>query len=225
MELMYEPVAASADGHFAQRALRKIKEIWQDKSVIALGPGIGVTDGIRRLVASIIKEAPRPLVIDADGINALVGQLSALKAAHVPIVITPHPGEMARLLEISTQKLQAKRLYYARSFAREQGITVVLKGYRTLSAFPDGKVYINPTGNPAMASAGMGDVLTGIIAGFLAQGLDWVEAITSAVYLHGLTGDRLAARMGDRGVLAGDLIDALPFVMKDFVPTRPAGRD
>ncbi len=220
LELMYEPVNSTSRGELAATAFRQIKSIWNDKKVIALGPGIGVNPSTKRLVRSIVENTPVPLVIDADGINCLQGHLASLSKAPRPVVLTPHPGEMARLLGITTRALQKDRIKYARRFAQEHQVTIVLKGYRTLSVFPDGKVYINPTGNPAMATAGMGDVLTGIISAFLSQGLRWVEAITAAVYLHGLAGDRLADRMGDRGLLAGDVIDSLPFVMKDFVPSK-----
>jgi NAD(P)H-hydrate epimerase len=220
LELMYEPVASASDGTFAYSALRKIKTLWEGKNIIAIGPGIGVSEDTQRLIRGLLKSSPLPIVIDADGINSLEGQLSSLSNAKSPVVITPHPGEMATLLGISTKEIQNDRLKYTRNFSREHNATVVLKGFRTVTAFPDGKVYINPTGNPAMATAGMGDVLTGIIAGLLAQGLSWVDAVCSAVYIHGLAGDRLADRMGDRGLLAGDVIDSLPFIMKEFVPAR-----
>lgn len=218
LELMYEPVPSTSRGTFASSALRRIKDIWEGKNIIATGPGIGVSKETRHLIKGLVENSPLPLVIDADGVNSLKGQLKCLSRAKSQIVLTPHPGEMAGLIGVTNRDIQKDRLKYARDFAREHRVSIVLKGFRTVSAFPDGKVYINPTGNPAMATAGMGDVLTGIMAGFLAQGLNWAGAICSAVYLHGLAGDRLAERMGDRGLIASDVMDSFPFVMKEFVP-------
>ncbi len=219
LEIMYEPLASDREGLFAASALSPILSLAQDKSVMAIGPGMGVTTGIRRLLAGLIKESPIPMLIDADGLNALIGQTEVLKQAKQAVVLTPHPGELARLMGLTTRELQRDRIKIAQDFASQHDVTVVLKGSRTLCALPDGKVYINPTGNAAMATAGMGDVLTGIISAYLAQGIQWRSAITAAVYIHGLAGDRLAERMGDRGLLAGDVIDSLPFIMKEFVGT------
>lgn len=220
LEIMYEPMPASVDGLFASKAIHQLARLWQDKQVLAIGPGMGMSRSIKTLIREIILRCPIPMVIDADGLNALQGQLKVLKQARAPIVLTPHPGEMARLLGMTTATLQRYRLKKAMEFARRYQVTVVLKGYRSVIAVPDGKAYINPTGNPAMATAGMGDVLTGMIAGLLAQGHEWTRAITGAVYLHGYAGDRLAERMGDRGLLAGDLIDSIPFTLKEFIPAR-----
>jgi len=217
LEIMYEPVKCASDGRFAGTALKEIEELWVGKQCLALGPGMGVSRAIKSLVHGIITKSPLPIILDADGINAIQGQSEILIRAKSPVVLTPHPGELARLLGITTAALQKKRLKYAIEFAKANQVTVVLKGYRTITATPEGKAYINPTGNPAMASAGMGDVLTGMIAGLLAQGHEWVQAITGAVYLHGYAGDRLADRMGDRGLIAGDIIDSIPFTLKEFV--------
>ncbi len=220
LEIMYEPLPSTATGSFATQAFSSLKKILEDKMVIACGPGIGTARSTRSFVKKLVQQSPHPLVIDADGLNCLVDQVEVLREAKIGIVITPHPGEMARLAQITTREVQKDRLGIANAFARNYGVTVVLKGYRTIIATPEGKIYLNPTGNPAMATAGMGDVLTGMIASLLAQKIEWLQAITSAVYLHGLAGDRLAERMGDRGLMAGDIIDFIPFLIKDFLTYR-----
>ncbi len=153
-----------------------------------------------------------PLVLDADALNALVGRLDLLRRRRArQVVITPHPGEMARLLGTGSAEVQRQRVEVAQRFAREYGVFVILKGYRTLVAAPDGQVFVNPNGNPGMASGGVGDVLTGMVAGALAQ---WRESATAdvlclAVYLHGLAGDLAAAR-SQQALIASDLVEALP---------------
>ncbi|MGG3278750.1 ADP-dependent NAD(P)H-hydrate dehydratase, partial [Paenibacillus macerans] len=157
--------------------------------------------------------APRPLVVDADALNILAatGGLAAWKRRDAATVLTPHPGEMARLAGLATAEVQRDRIGLARRFALEHGVTLVLKGARTVVAAPDGRVFVGVTGHPGMATGGSGDVLTGIIAGLLAQGLDAVQAAALGVHLHGLAGERAAAaRPGSpASLLAGDIIEAL----------------
>jgi len=157
-----------------------------------------------------------PVVIDADGLNALSQDISMLNNRQIPVVLTPHPGEMARLTGLSIEEIQSDRLEIARSFAQKWGVTVVLKGNGTVVAYPSGEIFLNLSGNPGMATAGSGDVLCGMITGLIAQGLRPQDAAMTAVYLHGLAGDYAARTKGQRGLIAGDLIQALPEVLRDF---------
>ena len=157
------------------------------------------------------------MVVDADGINNLAGQVQILKGTRVPIVLTPHPGEMARLLDVSVGKIQQDRINSARNAAVDLNVHVVLKGARTVIAHPDGRVFINPTGNAGMASGGMGDVLTGIIAGKIVQGFSPESAAHAGVYLHGAAADSLAESMGPYGYLAGEVMNAIPGEFKKIL--------
>jgi NAD(P)H-hydrate epimerase len=183
---------------------------FSDKKCIAIGPGLGTADGTKALVRRIIKESRIPVVVDADGLNCLVGHTRILKKLNAPVIVTPHPGEMARLMETTTRFVQKDRIACARDFAKKIDAHVVLKGARTVIAHPDGSVYINPTGNSGMASGGMGDVLTGMIAGLVTQGQSIESAAHSGVYLHGAVADVLSKRMGPFGFLAGDVMNAIP---------------
>ena len=187
-----------------------VAEAVRGKSAIAFGPGIGVSSDTIGLTHWLLLNSTLPLVIDADGINCLATDLMMLREARVPVILTPHPGEMARLAKTNNAEVQAQRLEVARSFAREHRCYLVLKGSRTVIATPEGRAWINPTGNPGMASGGMGDVLTGIIGGLLAQGYAPDHACQLGVFLHGDVGDRAAAEQGEAGILARDLIERLP---------------
>jgi ADP-dependent NAD(P)H-hydrate dehydratase / NAD(P)H-hydrate epimerase len=219
-EVMTEPLpeeGGGLDGGSVERALALARE----RQSIVLGPGLGQGRAVRAFVRSFVAQRPAlPLVIDADGLNALAptrdgaGALEALRHA-APTVLTPHPGEMGRLLGWSTRDVQARRLEAARTLARATGAVVVLKGHRTLVARPDGQTAVNPTGNPGMATGGTGDVLSGILGTVLARGLDPWKAACAAVFVHGLAGDMAAARLGQESMLAGDLVDALAEVLRD----------
>jgi NAD(P)H-hydrate epimerase len=176
------------------------------RDVIAVGPGLGQADGTRQFVAALVDRATAPLVIDADGLNAFIGNPDRLMGREGrDVIITPHPGEMARLVGMTTEEVQANRMEVARNFAAAHHVYVVLKGHRTLVATPDERVFINPTGNPGMATGGTGDVLTGMIAAWLAQLLDAEAACKLAVYLHGVAGDLAEADEGDVAMTASDL--------------------
>ncbi|MCK5228378.1 MAG: NAD(P)H-hydrate dehydratase, partial [Desulfobulbaceae bacterium] len=169
-----------------------------------------------QLVLSLYTELTIPAVIDADGLSILAATLSELTPA-APRILTPHPGEMARLTGKTTKDIQTDRLRTAASFAQENKVILVLKGSRTVIAAPDGRVAINPTGNPGMAAGGMGDVLTGLIAGFLAQGLSPWQAACLGVYLHGLAGDRIVKKTGMKaGFLASELAAEVPLAMEEI---------
>ncbi len=202
------------DGFLDASALEPLMEFAQDADVLAVGPGLGTSEGVAAVVKALVERCDRPLVLDADALNVLRGQHGLLRAARAPVVITPHPGELARLLGISTAEVQRGRLEVTRSTARLVGAVTLLKGARTLVASPEGRLVVNPTGNPGMASGGMGDVLTGAVAAFLAQGLPPFDAAWVAAYLHGLAADLLAEEVGDRGILAHDVAERIPQAMQ-----------
>jgi NAD(P)H-hydrate epimerase len=176
------------------------------RDVIAIGPGLGTAPATRQFIMQVVDRASMPLVVDADGLNAFAGDPDRLAGREGrDIIITPHPGEMARLVGMSTDEVQASRLEIARNFAVAHRVFVVLKGHRTLIATPDEKIFINPTGNPGMATGGTGDVLTGMIAAWLAQLLDAEAACKLAVYLHGLAGDLAEADEGEVAMTSADV--------------------
>lgn len=192
IESMTLSLPAQADGELAAEAATAVLTAALGKDAVALGPGLGRSEGAEAAIREIAAACPLPLVLDADGLNAFAGRLADLAARPAPTVLTPHPGEMARLLGLTTAEVQADRPAAVRRAAELSGAVVVLKGHLTLIAGADG-VRVNPTGGPAMASGGSGDVLTGMIAALLAQGLAAEEAAAAGVFLHGLAGDRLAA--------------------------------
>ena len=186
------------------------------KSALAVGPGLGQDAGTVAAIRRLAVAAELPLVLDADGINAFAGRPEELAARRAPTVLTPHPGELGRLLGISTAEVQADRPAAARRVAAATGAIVVLKGSLTLIAAPRGGLYVNPTGNPGMASGGTGDVLTGILGGLVAQRLEPLDATCLAVYLHGLAGDLALARLRGPSLAAEDLIASLPAAFADL---------
>jgi ADP-dependent NAD(P)H-hydrate dehydratase / NAD(P)H-hydrate epimerase len=208
-EIMTEPLPDGPDGTAALDDGMVIDRLLAGRGAVVCGPGLGLTEGTRALVACVVQRARAPLVLDADGLNAVAGT-TLLRQRPAATIVTPHPGEMARLLGCSTADVQADRLHAASRFAAEHGVVTVLKGARTVIATPEGTGAISPTGNPGMASGGMGDVLSGIVGGLLAQGLDPMSAASLGVYAHGAAADAIAARRGEAGLLAGDLVDELP---------------
>ncbi|UCD31335.1 MAG: NAD(P)H-hydrate dehydratase [Desulfobacterales bacterium] len=210
IEAMTYPLPEAGDGMLGEASFNTIMDLLSDKKCLALGPGLGTSIETQTLVLRIIKESPKPIVIDADGLNCLIGHTQILKDCNAPIILTPHPGEMARLIDTTAHEIQKDRIYFAREFAKKFNIHVALKGARTVIAQPDGNVFINPTGNSGMASGGMGDVLTGVIAGFIAQGYPLEIATHIGVYLHGAAADDLTRRIGPYGFLATEVMDAIP---------------
>jgi NAD(P)H-hydrate epimerase len=217
LEAMTAPLPECRNGVLGDAALNAIRKELPGKRSLAIGPGLGQEVETKSLVRTIIQESEIPVVVDADGLNNMAGAVKNLKNARAPIILTPHPGEMARLMETSVSEVQRDRITSARQFAIGHKVHVVLKGAGTVIAHPDGKVFINPTGNPGMASGGMGDVLTGIIAGFIAQGLTPEAACRTGVYLHGAAADRLAEEIGPYGYLAGEVMDQIPGEIKKVV--------
>jgi NAD(P)H-hydrate epimerase len=180
------------------------------KTAAALGPGMGSEPGTREAIVEMVLGLEAPLVLDADGLNAFAGSIDRLRRREAPTLLTPHPGEMGRLLGSTSEDVNRDRIGAARRAAVASGAIVILKGHQTLVAEPGGEVWINPTGNPGMASGGSGDVLTGLLGGLLAQGFEPLAAAQLGVFVHGLAGDRAAAEIGERGLRAGDLVAALP---------------
>ena len=210
-----DAVAAHAPELMTVALPADLQPLLATRNVAAIGPGLGTAEATAALVRETYRTCPLPLVVDADALNILAA--SDWPAAHgAPRILTPHPGEMARLLQKSVAEIQLDRVACARAFAIERGVTLVLKGDRTLLAFPDGHVWINPTGSPAMSTGGTGDILTGLIAGLLAQfPQDPHSAVAAAVYLHGLAGEHAARELGELPVIATDLLRFLPAAMND----------
>ena len=210
MELMTEPLAETPEKTVAREALPRILELMKGKSGVLLGPGLTTHPSTAALVLSLIPRIKIPAVIDADGLNIVSSRLDVLRGLRGPVVLTPHPGEFARLVGRSSDDVLRRRLELVPAFAEKYGVYLVFKGYRTLVASPDGRVFVNPTGNPGMATGGSGDVLSGMIASQLIQEKDVLGAILSAVYVHGMSADLAAARLGEKCLTAGDVIRWLP---------------
>ncbi len=215
-EVMTVPLP-EVDGMVSMQAIADIEALWQDKDVLAVGPGLGTGEEIGGLVRRLIRDCPLPMVVDADGLTALAGHLEVLQERKAPTVMTPHPGEMSRLLGCTVAEIEADRIAAARTFACEHGVILVLKGARTVVAEPDGVVFVNGSGNPSLACGGTGDVLTGVIGGLLGQGLAATAAVLLGVYLHGRAADRLFATQGRAGILASDLLRELPATRKEIL--------
>lgn len=190
----------------------RFDSLQEGKSVLALGPGLSTHPETVEFVRRVVRETPLPLILDADGLNALVGALEILRERRTEtVVLTPHPGEMARLVGATSAEVQKQRMEVARNFAGEFSVYVILKGYRTLIATPSGGILVNPTGGPGLARGGTGDVLTGVLAGALAQfpGEPLEKVLGLGVYLHGLAGDIEASRNAEQSVLASDIADTI----------------
>jgi ADP-dependent NAD(P)H-hydrate dehydratase / NAD(P)H-hydrate epimerase len=218
VELMTEPLPETESGGISMRALSEghLDRLVEGKAVLAIGPGLGTAPETVELVRAVVNRYKIPIVLDADGLNAFAGCIHTLQTEGRVRVLTPHPGEMARLTGQKTSEVVAGRIDIARNFARERGCVLVLKGFRSLTALPSGQVWVNPTGNPGMATGGSGDVLTGIMAGLLAQfsSRPAGEVATAAVYLHGLAGDIAASMVGEAPLIAGDILESLPLAFR-----------
>ena len=214
-EAMSLPVQSTSDGIFSIENHTVIKNALHGKDALVIGPGIGTADTTAELVGKLYTETEIPLLVDADGLNILAADTRRLKETPGPRIFTPHPGEMSRLTGIPTLTIMKNRLEVTQEFAAKHNVFVILKGADTLVCDPHGNTAINPTGNPGMATGGMGDVLAGIIGGFLAQGLSPWQACCLGVYSHGLAGDLLAEET-TAGYLASEVADQLPFVLEEL---------
>jgi NAD(P)H-hydrate epimerase len=212
-EVMTEPLDQTNAGTISASALAsgRMDALIKGMTVLAVGPGISRNPETAEFVRNLVVKCKTPLVLDADGLNAFEGRAGELNGKGRSLVITPHPGEMARLAASTIAAVQRDRINVTRTFAREHELIVVLKGHRTLIAQPDGTVWVNATGNPGMATGGTGDILTGMVAGLIAQNPEHiVEAVVAAVHLHGLAGDVARESMGEHSLVATDLVKALP---------------
>jgi NAD(P)H-hydrate epimerase len=212
---MTEALAETDAGTISASAQDRIDELANGKTILAIGPGISRDAQTSALVRALVTKLKLSMVVDADGLNAFEGRTGELngkdKDKDRPLVITPHPGEMARLVGCSIADVQKDRLGVARGFAREHQLIVVLKGHRTLVVRPDGEAWVNTTGNPGMSTGGTGDILTGMVAGMIAQHpKDILPAVIAAVHLHGLAGDVMCERVGEHSLVATDLLQGLP---------------
>jgi ADP-dependent NAD(P)H-hydrate dehydratase / NAD(P)H-hydrate epimerase len=237
LEVMTEPLEATDSGGVSTKAFdySRVEMLLDKKDVLAVGPGLGGHAETGEFVRRLVEQTALPLVLDADGLNAFVGQTERLKGQNRILILTPHPGEFARLLERPTAEVQAERVALARDFAQQHRLHLVLKGHRTIYASPSGQVFVNSTGNPGMATGGSGDVLAGILAGLLSQAHGSLpssetvrmpsgsgaaegaaqlkrleEVIALGVYLHGLAGDRAAETKGEMSLVASDILAHLP---------------
>jgi ADP-dependent NAD(P)H-hydrate dehydratase / NAD(P)H-hydrate epimerase len=210
LEAMSEPMTETAARTISLKALDTLRELAGRRDAVTLGPGLGLDEETQALARALALECSQPMVVDADALTALAGHLDRLRGAAGPRCLTPHPGEMARMLGASVADVQRDRIATVRQFATAYEARVVLKGATSVVGLPDGTVLLNPTGNPGMATGGTGDVLSGVLGAFLARGLETGAALAAAVYLHGLAGDVAAERVGEESLVAGDVIEALP---------------
>jgi ADP-dependent NAD(P)H-hydrate dehydratase / NAD(P)H-hydrate epimerase len=214
MEWMTEPLPETAGQSIGPKARERILDLAARMDAVALGPGISLDPETHELVRMLVREVPRPMVLDADALSALAGHLDTLGAAAAPRLLTPHPGEMARMLGATVGEVQVDRIEQVRGFCARHGAWLVLKGARSVIGAPDGRVFVNPTGNPGMATGGSGDVLTGMVGAFLARGLEALAALQCGVYFHGLAGDLVRAEQGEEGMVAGDIAEAIPRALR-----------
>jgi ADP-dependent NAD(P)H-hydrate dehydratase / NAD(P)H-hydrate epimerase len=210
-ELMTEPLDETEIGTAAGSALTKLLPLVKGKSAVVVGPGLSRDSATTWVIRELVRACEAPLVLDADGLNAFEGAADQLDGSKRPLIITPHPGEMGRLTKLTAAEVQERRIEVARAFATSHHAIVVLKGYRTLVAEPNGTVWVNTTGNPGMATGGTGDILSGMIAGAIAQHpAEIVQAVTQAVFLHGLAGDIASSKIGEQSLVATDILKFIP---------------
>ncbi|MCX8023130.1 MAG: NAD(P)H-hydrate dehydratase [Syntrophorhabdaceae bacterium] len=215
-EVMTYPVMDGGTGHFILSSYGQISEFIKDKDVVIIGPGLSQNSGTMELVRKLFLNTEKPFVIDADGINAFQGHLDEINKAKGKAVFTPHPGELGRLIGLTPKEINEDRIHVGRIFAKKSGIHLVLKGAKTLVFNPEGEVYINPTGNPALAKGGSGDVLTGFIGGLISQGYSPLEASIAGVYLHGYIADRWVEHHSDMDLIACELLSDIGIAVKEL---------
>ena len=210
LESVYYPLEETSNGVISSKNTDFLLEMCEKSSAVVIGCGLSVCDDTKNLVQSVITNCEKPLVIDADALNCICNKPEILKNLKAPAIITPHPGEMARLLHSTPKTVNSNRENTAIDFAKKFGVVTVLKGAGTIIAAPDGEVYINHTGNSGMATGGSGDVLSGIIGSLLAQGAAPINAAAAGVFLHGTIGDLAAEKLGKISMLPTDMIDMIP---------------
>lgn len=216
VELMTEPLPETDEKTISSEALERALALLEGKDALLIGPGISTNKSTSQFVMSLIPKIDLPVVIDADGLNILSTNLEALKFLPKPAILTPHPGEFARLVQLSTREVLERKLELVPEFSVRYGVYLVLKSYKTLTSTPEGKVFINPTGNPGMATAGVGDVLSGMVASMIMQEKNVLDTILAAVYIHGLSGDIGVKRLGEKFLTATNIINNLPKAIKSM---------
>lgn len=214
LESVTYPISCNNEGHFNKYSIDEIKDFVDKLDTIVLGPGMGVDKERIELVKDILLHSHKPIVLDADGINCISKSKEVLKQRRQATVISPHPGELSRLLDVNIKEIQSDRIKYCSYAAKRFNSITVLKGSNTVIASPDGDIFVNSTGNPGMATAGSGDVLSGIIGSLIGQKIQPLEATIAGVFLHGLAGDLGAKDKGEYGLIAGDIIENLPYAIK-----------
>lgn len=217
LEVMPQPLASTVQGTLAPEALPQIykRMAWAD--VVVLGPGLSLNSETQRVIHDVVLNSSKPLVIDADGLNALIGNLPLLlKRKTKSVILTPHIGEFSRLIHLPLEEIEADKLRIASGFAKKFNVILILKGAPTITAVPDGRIFINSTGNPGMATAGSGDVLSGIVAALLGQRMEPAMAAFSAVFVHGMAGDVAASEEGEMGMTASDIMRRVPHVLQQL---------
>ena len=213
-EVMTEPLPETPKQTFSLRSFSSILRLCENKKAVIIGPGMGTFKETQTLIIKLLKTLEIPVILDADGLTALSSQSKVLPVPNRSLILTPHPGEMARLVRSTSKEVQDDRIGISRSFSQSNHLYLVLKGYRTLIATPKGEVFINPTGNPGMASGGTGDVLTGMIGGLVCQGIDLLQSLQISVYLHGFVGDLMAQELGEKSLIATDIIKKIPELLQ-----------
>jgi len=213
-EVMTEPLPETPKQTLSLRAFSTIVRLCENKRAVIIGPGLGTLKETQSLILKLVRTLDLPIVLDADGLTALATQPKTLPIKNRSLMLTPHPGEMARLIRSQVKQVLEDRVGLSRNFSQSQHVHLILKGHPTLITTPKGEVYINPTGNPGMASGGTGDVLTGMIGGLVCQGFDILSSLQIAVYLHGMAGDEGAQEMGEKSLIATDIIEKIPTLLK-----------
>lgn len=212
--IMTLPLKETKGHTIASSAFCQIQENYSSYDVIAIGPGLSIHLSTKRFIYKIIESFSKPLIIDADALNVLSGNVDILTKTKIPKILTPHPGEMARLTGLTRREVQNNRKEVARDFAQKYNCVLLLKGHQTIVASPERKIYVNKTGNPGMATAGSGDVLTGMITAFVAQGISVFEAAKLGAYWHGKAGDLAAQSKGRISLIASDILEAIAEVLR-----------
>ena len=221
MEVMTRGIPDGGKGYFTPGMIPALMEVLSKADVIVVGPGLGMTDTMHAFVKELISRIKVPFLLDADALNALSGDAVVLQGATAPCILTPHPGEMARLMKETIESIESSRIDSARHLAEEQGVTVILKGARTVVATPKGDIFINTTGNPYMASGGMGDALSGMIAALASQGLSPNDAACAGVFLHGMSADLLVRDHPMTPVTATDVIGNIRGALQQTLGESP----
>ncbi len=216
-EVMTEPLPETPKQTLSLRAFNAILRLCENKKALIIGPGLGTFKETQVLVLKLIKALNLPIILDADGLTALASQPKTLPVTNRSLILTPHPGEMARLIRSQVKEVLEDRIALIKNFSQSQHVHLILKGHPTLISTPKGEIFINPTGNPGMASGGTGDVLAGMIGGLVCQGFDLLASLQIAVYLHGMAGDEGAKEMGEKSLIATDIIDRIPSLLKGRV--------